>query len=107
MNPFLTSRSVYETYYLQTYLQGHPPSTVAWIGSIQAFAQFSATLASGPLTDRYGPMVVVWPLSLLLVVAMMLTSLCTELYQFILCQGILLGISCGLIFAPALAVIGH
>jgi len=103
----LTSHSVYETYYLQTLLQGHFPSTVAWIGSIQAFAQFSATLASGPLTDRYGPMFIVWPFSVLLVVAMMLTSLCTELYQFILCQGILLGISCGLIFAPALAVIGH
>jgi MFS family permease len=103
----LTSHSIYETYYLQTFLHGHSPSTVAWIGSIQAFAQFSATLASGPLTDRYGPMVIVWPFSILLVVAMMLTSLCNELYQFILCQGILLGLSCGLIFAPALAVIGH
>lgn len=38
---------------------------------------------------------------------MMLTSLCTEYYQFILCQGILLGMSCGLVFAPALSVIGH
>lgn len=75
--------SVYETYYLQTFLHGHCPSTVAWIGSIQAFAQFSAALLSGPLTDRYGPMVVVWPFSLLLVVAMMLASLFTELYQFI------------------------
>lgn len=99
--------SVYETYYLQTFLHAHSPSTVAWIGSIQAFAQFSAALLSGPLTGRYGPMVVVWPFSLLLVVAMMLTSLCTELYQFTLCQGVLLGISCGLVFAPALAVVGH
>ena len=38
---------------------------------------------------------------------MMLTSLCTEYYQFILCQGVLLGISSGLIFAPALSVCGH
>lgn len=38
---------------------------------------------------------------------MMLTSLCTEFYQFLLCQGILLGISSGLIFAPALSVVGH
>jgi MFS family permease len=99
--------SVYETYYLETYLSSYSPSAVAWIGSIQAFAQFSATLISGPLTDRYGPMVVIWPMSLLLVVAMMLTSLCTQYYQFILCQGILLGVSCGLIFAPALSVVGH
>lgn len=38
---------------------------------------------------------------------MMLTSLCTKLYQFVLFQGILLGFSCGFIFAPALGVVGH
>ena len=48
---------VYETYYLQHYLSGYSPFTVAWIGSIQAFAQFSATLISGPITDHFGPMV--------------------------------------------------
>ena len=48
---------VYETYYLQTFLKGYSPSDVAWIGSIQAFTQFSATLISGPVTDRYGAMV--------------------------------------------------
>jgi MFS family permease len=53
------------------------------------------------------PQVIIWPFSLLLVIAMMLTSLCTEFYQFLLCQGILLGISSGLIFAPALSVVGH
>lgn len=37
----------------------------------------------------------------------MLTSLCTKFYQFLLCQGILLGMSCGLIFAPAMSVVGH
>ncbi|PVH80562.1 MFS general substrate transporter [Cadophora sp. DSE1049] len=104
---YINSFGVYETYYLQTFLQHRSPSAVAWIGSIQAFAQFSATLISGPVCDRYGPMVVIWPCSILLVVAMMLTSLCKEYYQFILCQGILVGMSAGLIFAPALSVVGH
>ncbi|KAK7717658.1 hypothetical protein SLS64_003153 [Diaporthe eres] len=101
------TKAIYETYYQQEYLKGYSPSTIAWIGSIQAFAQFSATLISGPITDRWGPMSVIWPFSLLLVVSMMLTSLCREFYQFLLCQGILLGFSCGLIFAPALTVVGH
>lgn len=48
---------VYETYYLQTFMKGYSPSDVAWIGSIQAFTQFSATLISGPVTDRYGALV--------------------------------------------------
>ncbi|KAL4779447.1 major facilitator superfamily domain-containing protein [Aspergillus varians] len=68
---------------------------------------FSATLLSGPITDRHGPMVVIWPCSLLLILAMMLTSLYTEFYQFLLCQGILLGACCGLIFAPALSIVAH
>ena len=56
-NRFVASFRVYETYYLQTFLSGYSPSHVAWIGSIQAFAQFSAALISGPVTDRYGAMV--------------------------------------------------
>ncbi|KAI5457484.1 major facilitator superfamily domain-containing protein [Mariannaea sp. PMI_226] len=122
---FCSCSGVYETYYLHTYLSGYSPSSVAWIGSIQAFAQFSATLISGSVTDRYGPMVkhesfegvfriltvlcsvLIWPFSILLVVAMMLTSLCTEFYQFLLCQGVLAGISSGPIFAPALSIVGH
>lgn len=38
---------------------------------------------------------------------MMLTSVCRELYQFILCQGILLGATAGLVFFPAIAVVGQ
>lgn len=56
-NSFFLLFRVYETYYLQTFLSAYSPSDVAWIGSIQAFAQFSITLISGPITDRYGAMV--------------------------------------------------
>ena len=38
---------------------------------------------------------------------MMLISLCTEFYHFILCQGVLLGVSAGLIYAPAFSVVGQ
>ncbi|QIX01355.1 hypothetical protein AMS68_006872 [Peltaster fructicola] len=103
----VNSFGIYETYYLSTFLEGYSPSTVAWIGSIQTFAQFSATLISGPITDRYGALTIIYPASVLLVVAMMLTSLCSEFYQFLLCQGILLGIASGFLFAPALTVVGH
>ncbi|KAH0282529.1 MFS general substrate transporter [Aureobasidium namibiae CBS 147.97] len=98
---------IYETYYLRTYLRDYSPSTVAWIGSLQAWVQLSATLISGPISDRYGPLVIVLPFSLSLVIGMMLTSLCTKFYQFFLCQGVLLGVSSGLIYAPALSVVGH
>lgn len=129
----LRTHSVYEAYYLQTFLRDTSPSAVAWIGSIQACSQFSATVISGPITDRYGPsvrfspphdlmptqppplkpppltisQVIVLPFSCTYIAAMLLTSACKKYYQFLLCQGILLGISSGLIYAPAVAVVGH
>ncbi|GME26830.1 putative mfs monocarboxylate protein [Neofusicoccum parvum] len=104
---YVNSFGVYEAYYLQTFLRDTSPSAVAWIGSIQACSQFSATVISGPITDRYGPSVIVLPFSCTYIAAMLLTSACKKYYQFLLCQGILLGISSGLIYAPAVAVVGH
>jgi len=47
------------------------------------------------------------PFSLLLAASIMITSVCKEYYQFLLNQGVLGGISCGLVYAPAVAVVGH
>ncbi|KAH8655726.1 major facilitator superfamily domain-containing protein [Xylariales sp. PMI_506] len=104
---YVNSFGVYETYYKETFLSEYSASDIAWIGSIQAFGLFSATLISGPLTDRYGVRAVIWPCSFLLVVGMMLTSLCTELYQFVLCQGLLVTIASGGVFTPALSIVGQ
>lgn len=37
----------------------------------------------------------------------MLTSLCREYYQFMLCQGVLGGLMNGLVYTPAVSIIGH
>lgn len=84
---------------------------------------FSAGLISGPMMDRFGPkvscfsfvfthllttlQVIVIPCSLLFVVSVMLTSLCTEYYQFILAQGVLGGFTNGLTFTPALTAVNQ
>jgi len=54
---YLNAFGIYETYYLETFMKDHTPSDVAWIGSIQIFAQFSGSLFSGPICDRWGPLV--------------------------------------------------
>ncbi|KAH7141857.1 major facilitator superfamily domain-containing protein [Dactylonectria macrodidyma] len=104
---YITSFGVYETYYLQTLLQDCSLSEVAWIGSIQMWAQLSAMVVSGPLADRYGLQVVIWPSAVSLVLAIAGTSFCREYYQFILCQGLLQGASSGMLLAPVMAVLGH
>ena len=60
----LIGHSVYETYYLQNFLKDRSSADIAWIGSIQTFTQFSATLLVGPINDRYGPMVCLFRLLL-------------------------------------------
>ena len=51
--------------------------------------------------------IIIWVSSVLLVVSVMLTSICKEYYQFLLCQGILGGVTIGLLYTPAVAIIGH
>jgi MFS family permease len=89
---------------------------------------FSAGLVSGPISDRYGPKVssspsifqplgkqltrlvwkvVLWPASLLFVTSIMLTRVSRKYYQLLLSQGVLGGLSCGMMYSPAVAVVGH
>lgn len=49
----------------------------------------------------------IWPFSIIYVVAVMLTSICKKYWQFILAQGVLGGLANGLAYAPAIAVIGQ
>jgi MFS family permease len=111
---------------MKNLLRENSPSQIAWIGSIQLFSQFSAGVLSGPINDKFGPRVssrshrshatnwsltnskvIIMPFCLLLTLSVMLTSICKEYYQFILCQGVLGGVSSGLVYAPSIAVIGH
>ncbi|KAK3702112.1 hypothetical protein LTR37_015087 [Vermiconidia calcicola] len=84
---------------LQNYVSTHqlaqyPESTVGWIFSIQAFIVFFCGIQIGPAFDAYGPRVLVFTGSVLLVVAMMLL-------------GILSGVGSSLLVTPPLASVGH
>ncbi|KFY86544.1 hypothetical protein V500_07565 [Pseudogymnoascus sp. VKM F-4518 (FW-2643)] len=102
---YVNAFGIYESYYLE--ITGETPATIAWIGSFQFFAMFSAGLVSGPISDRFGPKVVLWPASTMFVTSVMLTSVCKKYYHFLLAQGVLGGIACGMIYSPAIATIGH
>ncbi|CAI7579030.1 unnamed protein product [Penicillium manginii] len=82
-------------------------SNIAWIGSLQVFFMFSGGLVSGPLMDRYGPKVIIIPCSILFIVSVMLTSLGTEYYHFMLTQGVLGGVSNGLTYTPTITAVNQ
>ncbi|KAL3478821.1 major facilitator superfamily domain-containing protein [Aspergillus californicus] len=99
---YVNSWGVYQAYYQVNQLRDQSSSSIAWIGSIQTFFLFSASLVGGPLFDRYGSKVI-YPPAVVYVFTIFMTSLCKEYYQFMLAQGILGGISQGLVMAPAMA----
>ncbi|KAJ5600912.1 hypothetical protein N7450_001979 [Penicillium hetheringtonii] len=101
---FANSFGVFMEYYLSHQLRDQSADKVAWIGSVAVFMQFATGMVGGPLFDRYGAWVI-RPSAVLLVFAIMMTSLCKEYWQFMLSQGILLGVSMGLVQFPAMAAV--
>ncbi len=131
MNEYLLiTRSVFQTYYVQNQLGDQSSSRIAWIGSLQFYLIFSAGLLAGPLFDRYGPRCVIFvpqtapfisdhsrlisvcrltlqqilfPAAIIYVASVMLTSLASKYWHFILAQGVLGGFSSGMVPNPAFA----
>lgn len=104
---YATSYGVYETYYSETLLKNHTLSEIAWIGSIQTWALLSTSIVSGPLADRFGLQVILWPGTAVYVLAVLMVSFCADYWHFLLCQGFLLGISAGMIFVPCVSAVAH
>ncbi|KAJ0418217.1 putative MFS monocarboxylate transporter [Aspergillus carlsbadensis] len=104
---YLSSFGVYENYYGTHQLSHKSPSDIAWIGSVQIFFQYATSVVSGGLFDLYGAKVLLVPGSLGFVLSIMMTSICKEYYQFLLGQGVLGGLSGGLLFTPAISCISH
>ncbi|KAK0702394.1 major facilitator superfamily domain-containing protein [Lasiosphaeris hirsuta] len=103
---FTNSFGVFLPYYLSHQLLGESPDNVAWIGSVQATLIFATGMVAGPLFDRYGVLVIRLA-ALGYVLAVMLTSICKDYWHFMLSQGVLSGITTGLLLSPSMAVVSQ
>ncbi|KAK8106852.1 uncharacterized protein PG998_008865 [Apiospora kogelbergensis] len=83
---------VFQTYYQTRLLTDRSPSSIAWIGSIQAFLLLLVGALTGPLYDYGYFRHLVVAGSFLMVFGMMMVSLCTQYWQLVLAQGILVGL---------------
>ncbi|KDR77522.1 hypothetical protein GALMADRAFT_406904 [Galerina marginata CBS 339.88] len=101
MNAFGT----FQAWYAAHQLRHLPASTISWIGSLQLWVFFFSGAPIGRLFDAYGPTWLMVAGTICYSTSMMLTSICTQYYQYILCQGVLLGLGVGLMFYPSLASI--
>jgi MFS family permease len=99
---FLNTFGILQTYYAATL--SLPPSTVSWIGSIQAFFLFFSATFSGRLTDA-GYFHQTFCLGTVIhLLGIFGASFSTTYWQLFLSHGVCCGIGGGLIFCPALSV---
>ncbi|KAI0823271.1 MFS general substrate transporter [Trametes gibbosa] len=101
----LNSFGTFQTWYAEHQLNHLPPSTIAWIGSLQLWVFFFSGGFFGRLFDAYGPRRILIPGTLILVFGTMMTSIATKYYQYILAQGVLVAVGIGAVFYPSLAAI--
>ncbi|CAG7959711.1 unnamed protein product [Penicillium salamii] len=101
----LTTYGAFQEYYQTVLLPNESPSTISWVGSIQATLIPMVGLATGPLVDvgYLRPLIIAG--SFLTVFGMMMTSLASSYYQVLLAQGFCVGMGGGISYIPALVVI--
>ncbi|KAJ7087713.1 major facilitator superfamily domain-containing protein [Mycena crocata] len=104
---FVNAWGVFQAYYQETILRDVPPSNIAWIGSIQYSLVFLPALVTGRLFDLGYFKIPYLAASSTLVLSAFLVAECTKYWHFILCQGLLTGFSCGMIFGPTVGIVGH
>ncbi|KAH6614359.1 major facilitator superfamily domain-containing protein [Chaetomium sp. MPI-SDFR-AT-0129] len=96
---------VYQTYYELDLLRDKTPSQISWVGSLQACLLLVIGVATGPLFDLGYFNLLLWTGSFLVVFGMMMTSLCTQYWQVMLAQGLVVGLGFGCLFVPSVAIV--
>ena len=102
---WLNSIGVFQDYYQRGPLSSYSSSTISWIPSLQIFFMMAMGPIVGSIYDRYGPRHLLLVGSILHVLGLMMASLATEYYQFLLAQGVCSAIGVAAIFQPAINAI--
>ncbi|KAF1948063.1 MFS general substrate transporter [Clathrospora elynae] len=95
----------YQAYYETTLLPESTPSSISWIGSIQAFLLMFVGALTGPIYDAGYFRELLIAGSVLLVLGQMMLSLCQSYWQVLLAQAFCIGIGTGCLFIPSVAIL--
>ncbi|KAI5821482.1 major facilitator superfamily domain-containing protein [Pyronema omphalodes] len=88
-------------------LINHSSGEIGWIFGVYSFLSFFGGIIIGPVFDTFGPAWLLRTGAVFLVAGLMLFSISTLYWHFMLTFGVLAGIGTCLIFTPAVASIGH
>lgn len=94
---------VYQTYYESALPES--PSSISWIGSIQAYLLLFVGIGTGPLYDAGHFRALIFSGSFFTVFGMMMTSICHSYWEIMLSQAVCIGIGFGCLFVPSVAIV--
>ncbi|MCJ1457942.1 hypothetical protein MMC28_008311 [Mycoblastus sanguinarius] len=103
---WINAIGVFQAYYQTHQLKNYSPSTISWIPSLEVFVMFLGGPIWGKLYDNYGPRYILLVGSFLHVFGLMMASISSEYYQFLLSQGICSPIGASMVFYPAMSSVG-
>ncbi|KAH8151566.1 uncharacterized protein LAJ45_04187 [Morchella importuna] len=93
---------IFQGYYTSHQLKDYTPSQVSWISSLETFCMFFFGPIVGKYYDAYGSRFILPLGTLLHVFGLMMTSISSKYWHYIVCQGIVSATGASLIFYPAL-----
>ncbi|KAJ7493780.1 MFS general substrate transporter [Mycena latifolia] len=104
---YISSWGIFQVYYQQVVLRHSTPSEISWIGSIQRCIIFLPGVLVGRLFDIGYFRIPFATGSILIIVATFLIPLCKVYWHFILCQGFMIGMGCGITYGISTTAITH
>ncbi|KAI0432451.1 putative MFS monocarboxylate transporter [Xylaria sp. FL1042] len=104
---FFNAFGVYQEYYGTGLLKTYSNSDISWIGSVAIFLLYIGSPIAGILVDRLGAAKLLIIGSIGQLVAIFLSSLCSQYYQLFLSQAVLFGASSSFILTPCAAVVSR
>ncbi|KAF3407175.1 Riboflavin transporter MCH5 [Talaromyces pinophilus] len=98
---------IFQAYLGEHQLQPYSSSDIAWIFGVYSFLAFFCGVEVGPVFDAKGPRPLILLGGLGTVAFLLLLEVCTEYWHFMLCFGLLGGVSLSLAFSPSISIVAH
>lgn len=97
---------VFQDYYQTHLLTQYSSSTISWIPSMEVFMMFFGGPIFGKTFDNFGPRFLLAVGTFFHVFGLMMTSLSTQYYQFLLAQGVCSALGASAVFFAAMSSTG-
>lgn len=103
----IASIGTLQDYWREHQLKAYKPRDIGWIPSVFVYLALGLGIWVGPLFDRYGPRILTLVGSVLYIVVLFTLAECQKYWHFMLCLGVLGGVSAALITTAGLAAVSH